>query len=873
MVAGSDWRKDVAALGGAAALLAAGCVTTGCGGGNTNAAHGGNEPENPVTERGWELVWADEFSGNALDAAKWNIQTGDGTAEGIPGWGNNELQSYQSANVAVSGGHLVITAREESADGRGYTSGRINTSGKMDARYGRMEARIRAPGGRGLWSAFWMLPTNSPYGGWAAGGEIDIMEVYSRDPSPFSLAVVHYGMAWPLNVYTGGRYTAFDPADGFHVYALEWDEDELRWFIDGTHFQTARNSTYWTYYRDAETGAHTEGAAAAPFDQPFHLLLNLAVGGNLPGPPVPASFPSDLLVDYVRVYRCNIPTPGVDCAGFADLVDPAVEALAPSNVYRAEYPLYGDALGPLVFLDVEETLELAFGVYDNNGALALSEVDGGEGRGMVVDVQTTGGGNFSIHAADASRQQFFGMGSASHPGNYAGELQFDLFVFGAETDAESGLQVKIDSGFPDLGFVELAVADLPKDEWTTVTVQVSDIAHNPGQFGGGPLNLDRVLSLFVFEPTGAAHVRLDNIKLLCGHPLEHGCGITPPAPPRVNLMPQAVFVDAVDPLWDNGIRGSDSGSGWVDYTDNADPSNKSQWEIIAAADPARGRIIDVTFAGGSEFGVWFIQAASGVDLSGYATGEVRFDIKVDDYGENDAGMTMKIDCVFPCTSGDQAIGKVGDGAWETVRIPVSQLLSGGLDASNVNTGIVVFPTRQHVAQNFQLDNILWHPGEPEGGSGLVLYQDGLTPAWFLWDCCGGATFSEVEDAERGTVVELRFGPGGTVTGFQAVEGVDTSGLANATLRFDFKEVAPPPEGSVWRVKLESSNAATAVEVLMTAAGNPSPGPDWQSYSFDLAMDFDGLDRSDLKLVLFFPDWQGADGAVGRFDNVRVEAAP
>ena len=873
MIAKPVWRNTMAAL----ALGAAAAFLTGCGGGNTDAAQGGNEPQNPVVERGWELVWADEFSGSALNTANWNIQTGDGTAEGIPGWGNNELQTYQAANIAVSGGNLVITARQETVGRHNYTSARINTSGKMDMSYGRVEARIRPPGGQGLWSAFWMLPTDSPYGTWAAGGEIDIMEVYSRDPAPFTLGAVHYGMAWPLNKFSSSRYTGIDPADGFHTYALEWDEDEVRWFVDGTHFQTARNTTYWTYYRDAETNAHTPGPASAPFDQPFHLLLNVAVGGNLPGPPVPSAFPGQMLVDYVRVYRCNIPTAGVDCAGFADLVDPGVEPFLPGDVFRAEYQLYGDMLGPLAFPNVEETVALAFGVWDNNGAFALSEVSL-EDRGMVIDISTTGGGNVSIFAQDTSRQSFFGMGSAGEPGNYAGEIQFDLFVFSEGTDAESGLQVKIDSLFPDLGFVELAVADLPKDEWTTVTVQISDIAHNPGHFGGGPVDLDKVLSLFVLEPTGAAHLQVDNVKIRCGHPSDGGCGIKPPKPPRVGpLPPQPVFVDAVDPLWDNGIRGADSGSGWADYTDNANSDNKSQWDVVDAADPARGKIIDVTFAGGDAVGVWFIQASGGVDLSDYATGEVRFDIKVDDYGANDAGMTMKIDCIFPCTSGDQGIGKVGDGAWETVRIPVSRLLSGGLNLGSVNTGIVVFPTSQRVAQNFQLDNIQWHGGEEDGGppgEDLVLYEDGLSPNWFLWDCCGGATFAEVDDDEaHGKVVEIRFGAGGTVTGFQAVDGVDASGLANATLRFDFKEVSAPPEGSLWRVKLESSNAATAVEVLITDAGNPQPGADWQSYSFDLATDFGGLDLSDLKLVLFFPDWQNADGAVGRFDNVRVVAAP
>ena len=151
-----------------AALLVAAMALVGCSGGNTDSAEGGNLPTNVLTPKGWELVWSDEFDGSSLDGAEWNTHTGDGTAEGIPGWGNNELQSYQADNVSVSGGNLIITARSEAADGRDYTSGRINTAGKLDMRYGRVEASIHAPGGQGMWSALWMLPTDSVYGTWAA---------------------------------------------------------------------------------------------------------------------------------------------------------------------------------------------------------------------------------------------------------------------------------------------------------------------------------------------------------------------------------------------------------------------------------------------------------------------------------------------------------------------------------------------------------------------------------------------------------------------------------------------------------------------------------------------------------------------------------
>ena len=507
---------------GVSLLLAA------CGGGSDSAAPTSTPPQQPMPH-GWELIWADEFDGGALNESNWNIQLGDGTAEGIPGWGNNELQSYQAANVAIAGGHLVLTARHETAGERAYTSGRINTAGNVAVRYGRIEASIRVPTGQGMWSAFWMLPENSPYGGWASSGEIDIMEVYTRSPSPFTQGVVHHGMAWPLNVYTERRYSGIDPGDGFHTYAVEWDAEQIRWFVDGVHFHTVGRDAYWSYYKDPATNAHVAGPDSAPFDQPFHILLNLAVGGNLPGDPAPRALPSEMRVDYVRVYQCNVDiATGVGCAGLEDSVDPRVAPASPSDVYRAEYDLYADAVGPLAFPDVEETLALSFSVYDNNGALRLSEANSGE-RGQVIDVHTIGGGSFSIHATDRSRHAFFGMGSAADAIRLAGELQFDLYVFSADTDDGSVL-VKLDSGLADFGFVELAIADLPLDQWHTVSAQISDIVHNPSNLGGGPVDLGQVLSLFVLELTGAAHLQVDNIKILCAHPVPRGCGIRPPAP-------------------------------------------------------------------------------------------------------------------------------------------------------------------------------------------------------------------------------------------------------------------------------------------------------------------------------------------------------
>lgn len=865
------WRRAVA-------LAFLGLVVAGCGGGgggNSDGPEGGsNQPQTVVQARGWELVWADEFDGSSLDTQNWNVQTGDGSAEGIPGWGNNELQSYEAANIEVNGGQLIITAREEMSQGRNYTSARINSANRFDLRYGRIEARIQAPAGQGLWSAFWMLPTDSVYGTWAASGEIDIMEVFSRSPAPFTQAAAHYGMSWPLQDLVYQAYDAIDPADGFHEYAVEWDENELRWFVDGVHFFTLSRNAYWTYYRDMDTNAYTSGGPSAPFDQDFHLLLNLAVGGNLPGAPEPASFPGQLLVDYVRVYECNIdPLTGAGCDGFEDLVDPSIVSPPADDVFIASYDLYTDALNPLTFDGVMETVPLNFGVFDNDGALAIAEMDAGGDHGIVIDVTSTGGGNFNIFAADSSRQNLFGMGAFDDGGTYAGEIQFDLYVFSAETDQAGAIQVKIGSGFPDLGFVELPVAELPQDEWTTVTVSITDIVRNPSPFGGGPVDLANVLSLAVIEPTSSAHFQIDNLRIKCGHPNQDGCGISPPAPPEgPTAEARNVFVDAVDATWDVGIAAADSDSGFANYTDGMNPANKVSWSVVTDGD--RGEIIEVNFAESSAFGVWFIQASAGVDMSAYAGGTLNFDIRVDSYGANTQGMTMKVDCIYPCTSGDQLIGQVGNGDWETVSIPVAQLVGGGLNLSTVNTGLVIFPTDQSVALTFQLDNIVWLPpvDEPPAQASANVYDDGIDAEWFLWDCCGAATFGEVaDDPDRGNVVELAFGPGGTVTGFQANTSVDVSSFV--TLEFDAKEISPPPAGALWRLKLESSDAATAVELVLTDGENPTPNGEWQSYSYTLSGDLAGLDTSDLKLIMVFPDFGNADGATIRLDNVRFVAPP
>jgi beta-glucanase (GH16 family) len=240
------------------------------------------------------LVWADEFDAARLDPEVWFFENGDGSQYGIPGWGNNELQWYLEDSAELRDGLLVITAREESVGGKNYSSARLNTRDRFAFKYGRIEARIRFPGGQGIWPAFWMLPQDDVYGTWAASGEIDIVEAVNLGGSGGNtvFGTIHFGGEFPANVFAGNEYLVpTDATAEFHTYALEWDAAEMRWYVDGILYST-QNS--WS------TAA---APFPAPFDERFYILFNLAVGGNLPGAPSAATeFPVTMEVDYVRVY-------------------------------------------------------------------------------------------------------------------------------------------------------------------------------------------------------------------------------------------------------------------------------------------------------------------------------------------------------------------------------------------------------------------------------------------------------------------------------------------------------------------------------------------------------------------------------------------
>lgn len=270
---------------------------------------------------GWKLTWADEFDGKEIDKAKWDFDLGNGfysydTDQWIRGWGNDELQYYtrDPENAFVKDGMLHIKAIKESRDGYGYTSARLKTK-KRDGtalfaqKYGRFEFRAKMPTGKGVWPALWMLPADDKYGGWASSGEIDVLEAKGHEPNKI-LGTIHFGGKWPVNAHAGKTLDLPEKTSiaDFHVYAVEWEPGEIRWLFDGKVYST--QSFWWSSGKtdDGKGAKPTKEAELnawpAPFDQPFYLIMNVAVGGRFPGKPEKiTAFPVEMVVDYVRAYE------------------------------------------------------------------------------------------------------------------------------------------------------------------------------------------------------------------------------------------------------------------------------------------------------------------------------------------------------------------------------------------------------------------------------------------------------------------------------------------------------------------------------------------------------------------------------------------
>jgi beta-glucanase (GH16 family) len=238
---------------------------------------------------GWKLVWSDEFNNDSIDTNHWQFETGNHN-----GWGNRELEFYTDRpdNAYVSNGVLHIVARQEGTNGFAYTSARMKSEGLFAQKYGRFEFRAKFPQGKGYWPALWLMPQDSPYGGWPSCGEIDIVENKGDYPAVVQ-GTIHYagpdgGHRQETALYT---FPVGNGVGNFHTYDLDWTTNSISWYVDNQLYEMQTN---WST---------ADATYPAPFDQPFYIIMNLAIGGQYDGnPDTNTVFPGEMQVDYVRVY-------------------------------------------------------------------------------------------------------------------------------------------------------------------------------------------------------------------------------------------------------------------------------------------------------------------------------------------------------------------------------------------------------------------------------------------------------------------------------------------------------------------------------------------------------------------------------------------
>jgi beta-glucanase (GH16 family) len=453
----------------------------------------------------WQLVWQDEFNGSI--GPDWVFETGNGPN----GWGNNEWQYYRRENATVEDGSLVITARREDFGGFRYTSARMKTQGTKTFRYGRIEARIKLPSGMGQWPAFWMLGANMPSVGWPASGEIDVMEHINTEP------ITHGTIHWQDHNGLYAQYTGNTPVNvtDWHVYAVEWDANAIRWYVDNTKYHEA----------SIQNGVN----GTEEFHRDFFLLLNFAIGGNWPGFNIDESrLPAKMHVDYVRVYsqgsgngntvvakvfqHCNYGGYGISLAEVRytlaqmqamGIADNDLSSLQVSPGYQVTLYANDNFGGSTLTKKSDTACLVADGFNDQTSSMAVAK-DAGSGwsqqieaesftaqNGIQTEACTEGGLNVAwIDAGD-----WLAYGAVTFPTSGSYRVEYRV----ASLNGGGTLSLDLNAGSVPLG--QLAVPSSGGwQNWVTIShvVTINAGTYNPGLFavqGGWNINWIRFTRL------------------------------------------------------------------------------------------------------------------------------------------------------------------------------------------------------------------------------------------------------------------------------------------------------------------------------------------------------------------------------------------
>jgi len=864
----------------------------GCGGGSaeTKTKLDAVDPQQSVSD--WLMVWNDEFDGTSIDSKNWTHEVN------CQGGGNQEKQCYTDSddNSYLADGKLQIVAlpAEAGAD-LPYTSARMITRYKADFKYGRIEISAKLPSGQGSWPAFWMMPTDEEYGEWPRSGEIDILEAVNLGVTDAEGSVennihgtLHYGKSWPDNSSSGKAYRLADgvnPADDFHTYAIEWQEGEIRWYMDGYLYATQRQSKvrynskdeavglahqgWFTEYFDQVSGELKTHWDTAPFDKEFYLILNFAVGGNWPenvnNTGVDASaFHADnkFEIDYVRVFQCQSdPETGKGCEtvrpGYDNKDDGLVEGKAPVPTPPSD----GIAKNLTIF---DGTLDANWTAWDCCGGTTpamIADADKGDvvqfnindNNGTVLGFSTRQG-HFPVDFSGASAPF-----DASALVDLNGTLSFDMKVVTPPSSATTWiLKAEAGDGGPNTGDVALNSSvegvDPVVGQWQSYTFSLATL-----QEKGLDLSAIDVVMIFPAWGTGEGAVyQVANVSIAAD----------------LGASPQVVlFEDAENPSWPM----------W-DCCGGSTPT-------VETDDEAHGAVAEFTI-GASPTVMGFISRADNTDTpapfdatSILANGVVQFEMKVVTM-PNDAGASwlFKLEAdnntsavEMPLSNSVEGVVPVA-GQWQTYSFKLADLANAGLDVSAIDV-MMIFPAwGAGEGAVYRVDNAkIYDPNAATGFNGHVLFADDVKEQWSIWDCCGGSTPTlENDDTEHGMTAEFVIGASPTVMGLLADDDVylDASSLvSNGVMQFEMKVInAPTSADAVWKFKIEAGDTTSAVELDLSASeeGKAPVVGQWQTYTYSLQSLFDaGLDLSAIDVIMVFPAWGTGEGAVYRLDNVMI----
>lgn len=849
------------------------------------------DPSKPVSD--WQLVWSDEFDGSSIDQNKWTHEVN------CQGGGNNEQQCYTDSadNSFVQDGmlHLVALPAEEGAE-KSYTSARLNTKGKADFKYGRFEMRAKLPSGQGSWPAFWMLPTDEEYGGWPKSGEIDIVEAVNLkvaddegNVESYVHGTLHYGREWPDNDSSGKAYLLPDganPADEFHTYAIEWQEGEIRWYLDDYLYATQRQSEvrynskdeavglahkgWYAEYFNAGTGELETHWDTAPFDQDFHMLLNFAVGGNWPENVNATGIDATAFengqqfeVDYVRVYQCSInPETGEGCAtvrgGYDDPEDAFVEGAAPIP----SPPSAGVAQNLAIFNGSANPNWPAWDCCGGSSPEIVADDDKGNVTEFVIGAEPTVVG-FISRADSIIDENGQATPFDASPMVDSGSVSFEMKVVTPPSNTDATWLIKIESNNGDTA-VELPLTDSNEGvapvtgEWQTYTFSLQALAD-----AGLDLSAIDVVMIFPAWGTGEGAVfRVTNVNISSPN----------------NVSPSlTVFDDAANASW----PAWDCCGGSTPTVETDDAEHGAVTEFTVGAEPTvMGFISRETFI--TEDGA----TPQPFDATAIlANGVIQFEMKVTNAPNNaDAAWLFKVesnegdtDVELPLSDSVEGLNPVVD-QWQTYTFNLASLADAGLDVSAIDV-LMIFPAwGAGEGAVYRVDNVkIYDPNASTGFVGHVLFADEALTGWQIWDCCGGSTPTvENDDADHGMTAEFVIGAEPTVMGITADDGVllDASNLlANGVVQFEMKVVNAPNDASAqWLFKIESDGATTDVELPLTDSqeGAAPVVGEWQTYTYSVQSLFDaGLDISSIDVLMVFPAWGAGEGAVYRLDNIMI----